>query len=60
MNEKKENIFSFQIFLENLMYLVLKITYVYCSNIFCQSFAKERKTCEYQELHYWKLLNARQ
>ena len=50
MNAKKGNIFSFQTFLENLMYLVLKITYVYRTSIFWQSFAKLSKTCGFQEL----------
>lgn len=50
MNAKKGNIFSFQTFLENLMYLVLKITYVCRTSIFWQSFANVRKTCGCQEL----------
>ena len=61
MNEKNWNTFSFQTFLENLMYLALKIRYVHGTSIFCQSFAKVRKTCGCQELqNNSKLLNARQ
>lgn len=58
---KKWKYFQLPKFLENLMYLALKITYVHGTSIFCQSFAKVRKTCGCQELqNNSKLLNARQ